>query len=63
MKYAADFRSIARESLRGKWLFAVAAVLSALQLHWLAHPVYIYFRDRKPVAESIYTNGDSSILP
>ena len=32
MKYAADFRSIARESLRGKWLFAVAAGLVAVLL-------------------------------
>ena len=32
MKYAADFRSIARESLRGKWLFAVVAGLVAMLL-------------------------------
>ena len=32
MKYAADFRSIARDSLRGKWLFAVAAGLVAVLL-------------------------------
>lgn len=32
MKYAADFRSIARDSLRGKWLFAVAAGLVATLL-------------------------------
>lgn len=32
MKYAADFRSIARDSLRGKWLFAVAAGLVAMLL-------------------------------
>ena len=32
MKYAADFRSIARESLRGKWLIAVAVGLVALLL-------------------------------
>lgn len=29
MKYAADFRSIAREVLRGKWLFAILAGLIA----------------------------------
>ena len=27
MKYAADFRYIAREALRGKWLIAVASLL------------------------------------
>ena len=32
MKYSADFRSIARGSLRGKWLFAVAAGLVAVLL-------------------------------
>ncbi len=32
MKYAADFRSIAREALRGKWLIAVAVGLIAALL-------------------------------
>lgn len=32
MKYAVDFRRIARDSLRGKWLFAVAAGLVAMLL-------------------------------
>lgn len=32
MKYAADFRSIARDCLRGNWLYAVAAGLVAMLL-------------------------------
>ena len=57
MKFAADFRSIARDALNGRWKIAVIACLIFFVL-WTVYTVFLF---RRKIFKKRYANSPAPV--